>query len=276
MSTNQINKILVTFPGKMGDLIYTLPAIMSLREHFDCEIDYQTSEYCRPAVSLIKSQPCVEDCFIDPDYILENFYYGCQPPMMSEPPGYDKVIHFGFKKELLGDVHTSHLIKVPYITLEKGYDLKLPGNTDDEYLFLAGKDQKDYIVLIGFGETMRFQFRRWQHWGYRRFWRKIARRIEGELIIIARPNEEYFYRGFGGEIICPRDLMETANIINNAGCFIGGQSVGAAIADGLKTPRLILNYFSSSSPVGRNSDVFSLDDSTDTILNKLRVLQESA
>lgn len=277
MSTNQINNILVTFPGKMGDLIYSLPAIISLREHFGCSIDYQTSEYCRPAISLIKSQPCIEDCFIDPDYVLENFYYGCQPPLMSEPPGYDRVFHLGFRKEIFGgDIHKSPLLITPYITLEKEYGIKLEKKIGGKYLFLDEADKGNYTVLVGFGESMRVQFRRWQRPWYRRFWRKIARNIEGELIILARQEEENFYRRFGGEIFCPRDLLETANVINNARCYIGIQSVSAAIADGLKSPRLVLDYFDNAPTAGKNSDVFNLGDDTDAILNKLNILRETA
>ncbi len=254
-------KLLVTFPGKLGDLLYTLPAVMQLGRHFNAPVSLQTSDYCRAAVPLLRIQPCLEDCFIDPEYRLEHLRYGCQPWRMTEPDGTGPVFHLGFRQEILGrSVLDRHLIESFFIILEKAYGLDMPRNLDEQCLFLPEEPRRDFIVFNTWGDTLMDLMPDAARQKLLEFWAALFRCLDREVVAVAGPRDAAFHRRLGMPVIEPPDLLETARLISSSACFIGVQSAAAAVANGLKTPRLIFNWFRNACPTGANALGFSLDD----------------
>jgi len=264
-------RILATFPGKLGDLIYTLPAVIQLKRHFDCEVSFQTSSYCRSGQTLLQAQPCLEECFIDEGYELEHTRYGCQPWLMAEPSEFTQVFHLGFRPKLLGrSVLTTHLIETFFVIIERGYGLSLKRNMTEPYLFADETSQEDYVVFNGFGETLMDLMDPGSISRLTGLWLNLFARLDREVIIVSGKQEMDFHKRFGLKVVCPGCLLETAGLISRAKCFIGVQSVCAALADGLKTPRLVFNWFQNAYPTGPNALAFTLQDRPETIIDSLK------
>ncbi|MBU2550970.1 MAG: hypothetical protein KKB20_21345, partial [Proteobacteria bacterium] len=223
--------VLVTLPGKLGDLIYALPAVIQIGRHFGGPVSLQTSELCRPALGLLTVQPYLHQCFVDPDYVLEHVRYGCQPWRMSEPPGYDAILHLGFRRELLGaSIMTRPLRETYFLVLEHEYGLSLPGPAQVPYLFLEEEPMEDIVVFQGYGETLMDHLGPEERQRLLAFWHRLFEGLGLDVRIVTGPRERSFYDGWGYPVVCPDDLLETARLIARARCFLGVQSAAAAVA----------------------------------------------
>ncbi|MCP4151009.1 MAG: glycosyltransferase family 9 protein, partial [bacterium] len=113
-------KLLVTCPGKMGDLLYSLPLVMQLKKKFACDVYLSTSTYCAPVINLLNAQPYIKKAFIDPGYRIAHTEFCVQPWRMSEPSGYDKIFHLGLREELVSEeVMKQHLIESFFLNMER-------------------------------------------------------------------------------------------------------------------------------------------------------------
>jgi ADP-heptose:LPS heptosyltransferase len=254
------NRILVTFPGKLGDLIYTLPAVMALARSNNSPITYLTSPYCQAAQNLVESQSYIQDCLIDHEYQLEHVKYGCQPYTMSEPAGFDRIYHLGFRPEVTGNkILRQPLIATFFQILEKIYSLALPAYDGAPYLAVDGAQTENVVLFQGHGHTLMDLMDEDSKNRLLSFWRRLFQKMDYNILAVSGPNEKEFYEPFGLPLHCPQDMLETARMIKKARLFIGVQSAAAALADGLKTPRLVFSWFNNALPTGANGLTFSLD-----------------
>lgn len=257
-----MDRILITFPGKLGDLIYSLPAVINLKRQTKAAIYYQTGDYCLSALNLLSTQPYINGCLIDRTYIAADTRFGLQPYIMSEPDGFDHIYHLGFRPDLLGrSILTRPLIDTFFFTLSRVYNVQLAPYAGESYIFINNSKTRDSrardkVVFQGWGHTLMDlidkQTREWLE----SFWRELLQRLDREIIIITGPDQKDYYSEFEAEIICPATLLESAELINQSRCFIGVQSAAAALADGLKKPRLVFSWFKNAIPAGANAITF--------------------
>ena len=84
-------------PGKMGDALYSIPAIYGYCfEHRDEAICFSTSDYCEPILSVFNQLSFIDHTFVDKTYKIERMDIGCQPIEPCEVDGFDKVFSLGF------------------------------------------------------------------------------------------------------------------------------------------------------------------------------------
>ncbi|MFH1091459.1 MAG: hypothetical protein V1742_07805 [Pseudomonadota bacterium] len=252
--------ILVTITCKLGYLVYTLPAVRSLARALGRPVCFQTSTYAQAATGLLKAQPYLAGCLIDESYRLEHTMYGCQPYLMREPPGFDRVFHLGFRQELLGPtVLSRHLIETFFYTFKKVYGLDLELYQGEKYIFVDESGQNEHVVFQGHGKSLMDHLKPPERQRLAEFWRYIRGGLGREVVMVTGESERDFYADFEGRVVCPADLLDTARLIASARCFIGVQSAAAAVADGLKVPRLIFHWFNNARPTGPNGLSFTLD-----------------
>lgn len=95
----------VCMPGCNGDALYTLPTIRKLHEQGDVEIDFYTSEVCRPIEQLMRYQSCVSNVIVPTSYVVESKGQGVQPWKMSIQGAYTQVYQLGFQHHPNGPLH---------------------------------------------------------------------------------------------------------------------------------------------------------------------------
>ncbi|MFH1139805.1 MAG: hypothetical protein V1816_27320 [Pseudomonadota bacterium] len=263
-------KILFTFPGKLGDLVYSLPAVRAAAAYFRRRVFFQTSEFCRPALPLLSSLPFIAGAFLDPDYRLEHARFGVQPYLMSEPPGFSTVFHLGFRPGLLEkSIFSRPLIDSFFFVLKEVYGLELSWGREP-YLHLAGPAQGEDIVFQGHGETLRDLMDVASKKRLAEFWPELFRLTGRRVTAVCAPGERDVYRALGMPAVCPANLLQTARLIRKAKVFVGVQSAAAAVADGLAAPRLILAWFGNALPVTANGLTFTLEDDPERAARDLK------
>lgn len=265
-----MKKVLITFPGKLGDLLYTLPVAIGLKRILPCEIDYMTSEFCEAAIPLLKEQPCVNDAFIDEKYVQLSDKCGIQPADMSEPEGYDHIYHLGFRREIIGSpIRRSHLIDAHFATMLKRYDIDLEPRYHGRYLWAKPKQIEDYVVFSAYGESLHGSiYYRQNVAAINRYFIDLLKKLRKRVVIITGPQHYPFYEKFDQLITIPSDLSEAADIISKARGFIGVQSCPYVIADGLRVPLLVLKTFSHVMPLGDNGLTFTVDQPIDSVVSR--------
>lgn len=272
-------EILVTAPGKLGDLIYSLPAVKALAAHYKRPVTFQTSEYCASLAPLLNEQTCIKSVIIDPAYKLEHTRFGCQPWRMSEPTGFGRIFHLGFRRELLdNDLFSRRLTESFFVILKKAYNLDLSKLSNDESPYLELPEyhytsipSEPYISFQAYGRTLFDLMDEKSKSRLFAFFMEIFELLNMEIVALTVPEEDHYYSSAPVRTIHPEDLLETAVIIQRSKLFIGVQSIGAAIADGLKSPRLIFNWFRNATPSGPGGLSFFLDADPHEVARAIKI-----
>ena len=100
--------IAVAHPGKIGDLLFSLPTARYLSELYGVPVDVYTSPYCRVALDVVACQPYVRKAVVVEEYVADHYDMGVQPWEMPVPPGYDHVYQLGFRDH--PDRHTIRFV----------------------------------------------------------------------------------------------------------------------------------------------------------------------
>jgi len=88
--------IALTHPGKIGDLLFSFPAAITLASIYG-PVDFYTSQYCKPLVTLLEYQSWIENVIIPENYVIDNFGMGVQPWLMPVADGYEHVFDLGLQ-----------------------------------------------------------------------------------------------------------------------------------------------------------------------------------
>ena len=84
-------------------------------------------------------------------------------------------------------------------------------------------------------------------------WHELLRGLGAPIVMVGGREDlnlgRRFYRGLDNlRLVQPVDGLALARLINGASVFIGCQSLGAALAEGLKVPRLVDGVFGNALP----------------------------
>lgn len=106
----------VTMPGRLGDLLLSMPVAREIAKLHGGVVRVATSRYCEPAAPLIERLDFVRQVVIDCDYKIEHHHFGTQPWLM---PGYRddetyRTYHLGFRHFPLAGQLVTHLAGEPY------------------------------------------------------------------------------------------------------------------------------------------------------------------
>ena len=90
-------KILCTFPGKHGDLLWALPSIRAIAETIDAPVDLVIGAGVASLVPLLRAQNYLDFVAAYPDWIVQD----TAPASPRMPPttqlGYASIIHLGYE-----------------------------------------------------------------------------------------------------------------------------------------------------------------------------------
>jgi len=93
-------RILCTFPGRAGDLLWALPTVRAIAESAGDPVGLQISGEFAPMVDLLCQQPYIRMVYADTNWNLSDWKergleHDWQPPAVA---GYDQVIHLGYRR----------------------------------------------------------------------------------------------------------------------------------------------------------------------------------
>jgi hypothetical protein len=209
--------------GSMGDIIYGLPSIIALKggnlylkkqNHFD---------FLR---TLLKKQPYINKVTIDNEKVTE---------IWSNIINLDK-----FRTTHKRDLH-KHLSICHLETVNKKYDL----NTI--WIFNIAPKFKNNIIIQN---TLRYHDKEEINW-------QLLKPYEKECLFIGtkKEYEQFFIRSkLNISYYTCKDGLEMIEIIKGSKIFIGNQSVGFAMAEAIKHPRVLEVFYKKNNcqPNGKN------------------------
>jgi ADP-heptose:LPS heptosyltransferase len=124
-------RLLCTFPGKVGDLLWALPTMRAIAEHYDTPVTLQLPYTLEAISGLVTMQPYIADVYLDLDWVTRDTapISPRTPPWLlaneeghasqhllryteTDPHGYDRVIHLGYEGW--------PSLPLPYDTLRRG------------------------------------------------------------------------------------------------------------------------------------------------------------
>jgi hypothetical protein len=84
-----MEKILTTFSGKYGDILWSLVTVRQISRMFNCKVDFACMPEYRGLIPLIQQQEYIAKAFVIENWICEGSPCGDQPWKSPSQPGYD-------------------------------------------------------------------------------------------------------------------------------------------------------------------------------------------
>lgn len=105
-------KVLCTFSGKNGDILWSLPTARQISKQQGVPVDFAIMPYYKDLLPLIQYQSYIGKAFAVEDWYCQNSHYGDQPwsPPAHVGDGYDIVIHLGYRSHPGGANNVDALI----------------------------------------------------------------------------------------------------------------------------------------------------------------------
>ena len=262
MAEVKSGKILVTHPGKLGDLVYSLSAIRAISKHFSSPVSIQISHYCGAIEKLLLVQDYIDQVYIDHNYKVKHEHRGFQPHTLEPIEGFEKVFELGYREEDDYDLINNHLRGYGFFALKEFYGLVLDELDGPSLTLPFDMGSSDKFVFQGFGETLDMVLGPDRVNNIMIHWAAVLRSTGKNYLVVTGPREALRYKALGFETLVSYDLLETAMILTQAKGVIASQSIVAALANELQTHRLVLGVFQNAVPTGRNGALIPfLDDS---------------
>jgi hypothetical protein len=209
-----MKKIACSHPGKIGDAIYSLPAIRKACEMEKARADFYTSDYCRPMKRLFEYQSFIDGFYIPDSYHIERMDMGVQPYNLPiDNSRYDRVYQMGFRwvpDRAIPD----------FISLSVG--IPLPVDIEYDYPEFETLD-KPYIVVAPRGET-----------SFKELFNNVIEMSPVSVIVLGGFGD---YTGKGIDKT-GLDLLETTTWIAKSIGFVGLMSSQLALANGFNIPKI--------------------------------------
>lgn len=262
MATKNIlpNKILVTHPGKLGDLVYSLGVIRALSQKHQQKVSLLTSPFCQPIKKLLLSQDYIEHVEIDLSYVPAHEHRGFQPHLLTIPKGFSTIYELGYREQDTYDLNRSHLKGYGFYALKEFYGIELDDLAEPSISLPFRSDSQNYFIFQGFGETLDMVYGQEKVNNIMIHWAAVLKSTKIKVLALTGPREVQRYRTLGFETIVASDLLESTQILSQAKGVIASQSVIAAIANEMQIPRLILGVFPNAVPTGKFGKVIPLMD----------------
>lgn len=209
-----MSKVLCTFPGKFGDVLWSLPTVKAIADFMAQEkVDFGIMPAYRSLLPLLGMQKYIDKAFVIEDWECTGSPFGDQPWLPQHvPQGYDRVFHLGMRGH--PGIHCAPLPLIDFIAEQQGMRLVNPIPFIDvpAGFFRAGKDEPEIDCHIAYAFSA----------GAAEAKAKFLDLVIGEA---------------GNNIawidVTKEDWVSAAMLIKFAACFVGSRSSNNVIAHGV-------------------------------------------
>ena len=213
--------IAAAHPGKIGDVLYCLPALRQIAKRHG-PVDFYTSSYCAGLKCLFESQSCIRGFYVRESYVMVGNGPGFQPWRVPVPKmdhnktPYDRIYQMGYRSNpdrFLPDWISSHAGVDPSGVY---YDIEYARPYDAEYIVIAPRGQTDFAEQFQEAATI------------------LSERYH--VIQVGGPGEDL---EMPGRNLCGLDFLSTLGVIKHASGFIGLMSSMLVLSNGFDHPKII-------------------------------------
>lgn len=217
-----MKKIACCHPGKIGDVLFALPAIRTIAEQRGCLVDFWTSKYCAPLRKLFEYQSCINKFYISQEYKVSNTGRGLQPYQVPVPSNYDVVYQMGFMNYPKQPLHEYIGKQCGVMIKDIHYEYPNEETLNVPYVVFAPGRFKEYGSLM----------------------RSIIKVFPVPVVIVGNPEEDI---GMGVNKT-GIDLLDELVWIANSWGFLGTMSSHMVLAQGFTMPKIALWHKGSCDP----------------------------
>lgn len=116
-----MSKILCTFSGKLGDILWSLPTVRKLAQIHGAPVDLGIMPQYVSLLSLLEHQEYIDKAFVIDNWILQHSCHGDQPWEAPSLQGYDKTYHLAYRRH-----PRSNEPLIDFIAMQQGLVLDEP------------------------------------------------------------------------------------------------------------------------------------------------------
>lgn len=121
-----MSRVLCTFSGKFGDILWSLPTVRAISQVQGCKVDFGMMPDYSSLIPLLAEQPYIMNAFVIRDWVRLHSNYGDQPwlPPNSAYQAYDHVFHLTYRGH--PGISAKRLALIDFIADQQGFLLKDP------------------------------------------------------------------------------------------------------------------------------------------------------
>jgi len=215
-------KLAFTHPGKMGDALYSLPAMRYITNYFNAQADFYTSQYCKPMKRLVEYQSFVDGFYMPDNYKVERMDMGVQPWYIPVDGSlYQVVFQLGFRQ-------TPNCPLPRFIATTAGVGQNEPLEIKYECPLVPTLGEP-YICLAPRGHTT-----------FEPLFLDIIEKSPVKVVQIGGAGDEVGQIGGNDKVmdLCGLDMLETCSWLQNSVGFVGLMSAMLVLANGFDIPRV--------------------------------------
>ena len=211
-----MSRYLCTFPGKYGDLLWSLPTVRAISQIKGEPVDFAIMPQYKNILPLLQAQPYIDRAFVIEEWLILHSNHGDQPWLpqknMEQACGYHQVWHLGYRGHP-GLSGQPNMCLADFIAWQQGIrfvenPIPFIQGLDGVGVNWASRDEGGLTVALAFNEMyadLKLRFRK----------------TFGEL-----------YKGVAISVM-EYSWLEAAVLISKAGVFVGDRSALHVIAHGV-------------------------------------------
>lgn len=214
-----MSKILCTFSGEYGDILWSLPTVRAVAQITDGKVDFACMPDYVSLLPLIQAQPYIDKAFVIPEWIKWHSNHGAQPwhpPKAQTNDIYERCFHLTYQSH--PGLGGARLPLIDFTAHQQGMKLKdplpflfVPFVEEDKCGDVEFKRLCDGVVAVAFNAQ----------------YVELKKQFMDELYRHPKMKRT----GFVDTTVYP--WLEAAKEIKNATCFIGCRSSNYVIANGV-------------------------------------------
>lgn len=246
-----MSRLLCTFPGKYGDILWSLATVKRISEMCSAKVDFMMMPQYKSLTDLIKAQPYIDDVKISDAWVFMHSNYGDQP-WNPQPPvqawidqNYAHHWHLGYRAHPGKTFGNVELQLIDFTAWQQG--ITFPANPLP-FLFVPDGPifGKSLLEAVGLDLDLRKPF---VAVGFNEQYESLKKGFL-DCLKLTLGNDVTFVD------VTKQPWLAAAYLISQSLCFVGCRSANFVIAHGLAKQMVIFEPHPARNVVGHLGTVF--------------------
>src|SRR5580765_608870 len=152
MENKTMERALCTFPGKFGDILWSLPTARFLAQHvYGGRVDFAVMPYYESLIPMLEAQKYIGRAFVIPEWLRTHSNYGDQPWTSPRQEGYEFQVDLGYRSHPGTPFGNPNISLLEFVASQQGINLgpesQLPflqASAEDKFQYATKKPYVAY------------------------------------------------------------------------------------------------------------------------------------
>jgi hypothetical protein len=226
-----VSRILCTFSGRYGDIVWSLPTAREISQRHGEKVDFAIMPQYKSLLPLLQAQPYIDFAFVLDDWVCTGSPFGDQPWEAPWKPGYEKTYHLTYRQ------HPHGMCCANFIAWQQGMEFKgnvVPFITVPEVIRQKAESCIPPSVCYSFNEMYKTE--------KAQFLASLMDRIGNNVLWLN---------------VAEMPWLAAAKAIQDSGIFVGCRSANWVMAIGLGAQTITYEPHPARNKTGQFGGVFS-------------------